>query len=83
MKCYDLKPINDSAKSFYSKAVVWEEEDVKTLWSYGVLVAEIKNGVPFVDYGISKTTDRHIREFLKQNGFKVNNKKTFKHTVSD
>lgn len=41
----------------------------KKLYSYGKLVAEIKDG-QFINYGkYSKTTSRHQREFARQEGF--------------
>lgn len=66
-----LEPRYDSRKSFYGKAKV---EDDK-LYSYNTLVAEIKDGKPVV-YGLySQTTARHIKEWLRQNGFKAESSK--------
>ena len=70
----ELKPKYDSAKSFYKKAIVleWERIDCKQLQSYSTIVAEIKNGMAIVYGAYSRTTMRHIRDFLYQNGFKCN-----------
>ena len=72
----------DSRKSFYNKATVTEDKNGKYLTSYNTVVARItdkNNGYkisPYVEvYGTySQTTLRHIKEFLKQNGFKAESK---------
>lgn len=73
MKSYDLDCVYDARKSFYSKARVEEHGNNLRLYSYSTLVAFInrdKNKVKV--YGTySDTTLRHIKEFLKQNGFKA------------
>jgi hypothetical protein len=69
-----LAPIYDTRKSFYGKAIV----EGNTLYSYGAKVCEIKNEQPQVyikGYALTATTLRHIKEFLRQNGFNVNTKK--------
>lgn len=82
---YTLEPRYDSRKSFYGKAIVSKEfvgtGYVITLRSYTTDVAEIflnGNG----DYAkatvhgtYSPTTLRHIKEFLKQYGYKAETKK--------
>ena len=70
-----LEPIYDSRKSFYSKAKVLIEGNKKILISYNTKVAEIENDKAKIFGFYSHTTMRHIKEFLKQNGFKVENKK--------
>lgn len=70
----ELKPIHDTRKSFYGKAKFEQLDNVKTLYSYHVKVAQIKNGKPEVFGTHSQTTLRHIKEFLQQNGFKAENK---------
>jgi len=77
---FNLRPIHDSRKSFYGKAEVVETGDLKELYSYGIKVASISYANPnkpdVVVYGTySPTTLRHIKEFLKQNGFKAESKK--------
>lgn len=76
---YELRPIHDNRKSFYGKAKVETEADeehlTKRLYSYGTLVAEIKDNKPIVHGTYSATTLRHIKEFLKQNGFKAETSK--------
>ena len=66
---YELRVIHGNNKSFYGKARVSEENGVKTLISYQTDVAYIKDGKAVVNGRYSNTTARHIREFLKQNGF--------------
>ena len=73
---YELLPEHDSAKSFYGKArvVILSPFEVKFLTSYGVEVAKIENGQATVFDTYSQTTLRHIKEFLKQDGFKAESK---------
>ena len=62
----------DSRASFYNKAQVEHFEDgTKILTSYSTVVAVIKNDRAFINGFYSQTTTRHIKEFLRQNGFKV------------
>lgn len=68
---YELRCIYDSRKSFYDKALVIESENGKKLKSYNTIVCEIVNNRPIVYGTYSNTTLRHIKEFLKQNGFKA------------
>jgi hypothetical protein len=70
---YGLEPRYDSRKSFYGKAQVdtGDNGDKNKLYSYGTLVAEIKDGKPVVYGTYSQTTLRHIKDWLKQNGFKA------------
>ena len=65
---YDLSPRYDSRQSFYGKArVKVDEPDTENkLYSYGTLVAELKDGKPVVYGTYSATTLRHIKEWLKQ-----------------
>ena len=68
-----LEPKYDLRKSFYNKAETREENGETILSSYGVDVAKIKDGkatlLPKWDF--SQTTVRHVKEFLRQNGFKA------------
>lgn len=72
---YDLAPQYDARQSFYNKAKVdtGDNNDKNKLYSYNTLVAEIKDGKPVVYGTFSATTLRHIKEWLKQNGFKAEN----------
>ena len=73
----ELKPLNDTRKSFYNKARVKQEDNKLILISYATEVLQIENKKAFLnpDYTtISNTTLRHIKEFLKQNGFKADSK---------
>ena len=72
---YDLIPMYDSRKSFYGKAKVIEMENEIVLQSYDTFVASIKEGKVIINGFYSNTTLRHIKEFLKQNGFEVGSKK--------
>ena len=78
MNIYYLKPEFDNAKSFYNKAVVGVDDNGnKQLFSYNTLVCELDglNSVAKVYNVQSQTTIRHIKEFLKQNGFVADTKK--------
>ena len=70
---YDMTPQYDARKSFYGKARVDVNGDEKTLYSYNTPVARISDGkvelLPRWDE--SQTTLRHVKEFLKQNGFEA------------
>ncbi len=74
---YDLDTQHDSRKSFYSKAKVdtGDNGDKNKLYSYNTLVAEMVNGKPVVYGTYSATTLRHIKEWLKQLGYKADNAK--------
>lgn len=74
---YELATIYDSRSSFHHKATVAISKDKKTLLSYNTKVAEVsgKNVTLFADAICSQTTLRHVKEFLKQEGFKAENKK--------
>jgi hypothetical protein len=71
----NLTPMYSSQKSFYGKAVVIMKSNIKTLRSYNTIVAEIKEGKAEVYGTYSPTTLKHIKEFLKQNGFSAESKK--------
>ena len=73
----ELCPHYDSAQSFYGKAKVFELGNNVFLMSYDTVVAYFNRNTrnaEIVDT-YSATTLRHIKEFLKQNGFKAENKK--------
>lgn len=74
---YGLEPRYDSRKSFYGKAQVdtGDKGDKNKLYSYNTLVAEIKDGKPVVYGTYSATTLRHIKDWLKQNGFRADTSK--------
>lgn len=73
-RTYLLSPRFDRRKSFYGKARVREEEGKRILQSYQTDVAEIVNGKAIVRGTYSPTTLRHIKEFLKQEGFRAETK---------
>ena len=78
-----LEPKYDARKSFYGKADVETKPDgTQILYSYNTPVAMIKDGkvtlgksrlrgYPIEVWNYSQTTLRHVKEFLKQNGFKA------------
>ena len=70
---YELIPQFDSRKSFYKKAMVKTEDNQKTLYSFDAKVCIINLDLKTAQIIslFSETTTRHIKEFLKQNGFKV------------
>lgn len=65
----------DSRESFYKKARVRNENGRLTLISYFTEVCYIEDGKAFILGQWSVTTTRHIKEFLKQNGFKAESMK--------
>lgn len=81
MQTYDLSTQYDSHTSFYGKARVEVEGERKRLISYTTWVAFIDrdantNELTATVFGTySNTTLRHIKEFLKQHGFKADDSK--------
>ena len=73
----ELCPYYDSAKSFYGKAKVIEIENDVFLMSYDTIVAFFNRDTKIAKVigTYSATTLRHIKEFLKQSGFKAETKK--------
>ena len=71
----ELQPIYSNVKSFYGKAKIIRERDTIKLQSYNTIIAEIKNGRLHINGFYSATSTRHLKEFLKQNGFKNGTKK--------
>ena len=76
MRTYELNPYFDRCKSFYNKATVRVTcTGDKILTSYQTDVARITAaGQVIVHDTYSKTTLRHIVEFLKQEGHRADNK---------
>jgi len=70
----ELQTINDNAKSFYGKARVRQEDNRRTLVSYSTEVAYVEGNEAVVKGTFSNTTLRHIKDFLKQNGFTADTK---------
>ena len=67
---YKLDTRFDPRASFYGKAEVKElPNGDKELYSYGTLVAAIRDGKPYTYGRFSQTTSRHQKEFFKQEGF--------------
>lgn len=82
---YELTPQHDSRQSFYGKAHVdtGENGDKNRLYSYDTLVAEIIDGKPVVHGTYSATTLRHIKDWLKQNGFRADSAKQIMQDYGD
>lgn len=77
MQEYNLYPRYDARASFYGKAKEIEHDDGSIeLQSYSTIVAKITPHPTTAEvYGwYSNTTGRHIKEFLKQHGFKAESK---------
>ena len=68
---YDLGTRYDSRQSFYGKARVDVKDNKQVLYSYGTPVCMIKGGdvTLLPHWSCSQTTLRHVKEFLKQNGY--------------
>ena len=79
----ELKPIYDNRKSFYKKAKIKQEDNKIILISYNTEVAIIEDNKAYVKETYSPTTLRYIKEFLKQNGFKAENKNQILTDYSD
>lgn len=77
VRIMELCPYYDSAQSFYSKAKVIEIENDVFLVSYDTIVAFYNRETKIAEVidTYSATTLRHIKEFLKQSGFKAETKK--------
>ena len=71
----ELRPIYSNVKSFYGKAKIIREKNTIKLQSYNTIIAEIKDGKLHINGFYSATSTKHLREFLKQNGFKIGTKK--------
>lgn len=72
---FKLEPRFDGRKSFYGKATEIYYDDGKIeLQSYSTIVAYIKDDKAVVNGWYSQTTGRHIKDFLKQHGFRADNK---------
>lgn len=68
-----LEPRFDGAQSFYRKAEVIETRTGFLLESFRVPVVLISEKKVFLgtDWNYSRTTARHVKEFLKQQGYKA------------
>lgn len=80
IKEVELKPTWSKLKSFHEKAYVGTKENGdKYLKSFGFLVCEIIKGEVKIHNEIdkwdSKSTIRHINNFLYENGFETGNTK--------
>lgn len=75
----ELRCIFDARKSFYNKAKIETIENYNTLYSYDTKVCIItentKEVLLFNTEKWTQTTLRHIKEFIKQNKRKAENKK--------
>lgn len=64
-----LQSIYDKRADFYKKAKVYVLGEFKILVSYNTIVAGIYKNTYYVNGWYSRTTARHINEFLLQNDF--------------
>lgn len=80
VRIMELCPYYDSAQSFYGKAKVIEIENDVFLVSYDTIVAFYNRETKIAEVvdTYSATTLRHIKEFLRQSGFKAETKKQIK-----
>ena len=73
----ELSPSYDSRKSFYGKAhVITDDDGTQILYSYDTPVVKIKDDKVelLAQWDSSQTTLRHVKEFLRQNGFEATSK---------
>lgn len=77
VRIMELCPYYDNAQSFYGKAKVIEIENDVFLVSYDTIVAFYNRETKIAEVvdTYSATTLRHIKEFLRQSGFKAETKK--------
>lgn len=77
VRIMELCPYYDNTQSFYGKAKVIEIENDVFLVSYDTIVAFYNRETKIAEVvdTYSATTLRHIKEFLRQNGFKAETKK--------
>lgn len=71
---YELKPEYSARDSFHGKALVEVNDDKTTLLSYGTPIMGIKDDCLFRiadDSVVSNTTASHIKEFIQQNDFEL------------
>lgn len=71
METYELMPLTiQNQKSFYRKAIVLVDGDVKTLRSYDTDVATFdgSKATLFENWDSSQTTLKHVKAFLARNG---------------
>ena len=71
---FELTPKFDSRKSFYGKALIRFEGDLKLLFSFDTPVVYIgpdRLPVMLDGWDSTQTTLRHVKEFLKQNDLKA------------
>ena len=71
----ELTPIFSNQKNFYKKAFIEINGKNKKLYSYNILVAEIRNKKAIVYNLQSNSTLRHVKDFLKQFDFLATTKK--------
>ena len=71
-----LMPVYENVKSYYGKATIIHHSNKIQLQSYDTIVCELTESGKAVIFGTySSTTLRHIKEFLRQYGYKVGTKK--------
>lgn len=85
MGIYELCTRYDSRKSFYSKAIVECTQNIEKLYSYSTKVVEFdltNNKIVFFPmWDCSKTTLRHVKEYLCQHGHYVKSIKDIRELI--
>jgi hypothetical protein len=82
---YELQTKYDGRKSFYSKAIVKQVDNVAWLYSYGNKICEVRvtqlDDIEVkifnqrgTDLTFSHTSLRHLKEYLKQSGLEATSK---------
>lgn len=82
----ELKPVYNSQKSFYGKALIKDTIKGLELYSYNTLVAKNEKGkitITHNDNYLSQTTLKHIKEFVQQLGYNKMTKKELLKTFED
>lgn len=82
----ELKPVYNNQKSFYGKALIKDTNNGTELYSYNTLVAKLDNGTIYVTHNddyLTRTTLKHITEFIQQLGYEKMSKKDLLQTFED
>ena len=79
LKEVELRPVIDRHKSFYKNAkILIDKNGNKYLQSYDSIIAEVVNGKVEINTNVylwdSKTSLRHLKDFLYQLGYKIGTK---------
>ena len=78
---YELSAYYDARKSFYGKALVEVKGKELILYSYLKKVCYIIGNEVYIISLDSNTTNRHIREFLRQNEWRFSGNEKYKKLI--